>query len=276
MLTLEGKTPAQLDADGEDDEQPEEASEYGSVLISAASDLVGAMATVLQHDFTDPLRQFLPALTKYYTPGRSSADRATVVGTFGEVITGMKEHITPFTNDILSVISRAVSDEDPSVRSNGCFAAGVLVQNSKQDLSPHFPALLNALRPMFDKRASESSDEQIATDNAVGCACRIISSKPQGLPLDQLLPVIFGCLPLRKDMAEWAPVLQSLMSLVQANDSVAVAHIDTILQLFAHVLGSSEDLLGGQLRGQCVAFVGALNQSAGDKVAAAGLSQYVV
>lgn len=277
MLILEGKGPAQIDADGEEGEELEEGSEYESVLITAASDLVGALSTVLSADFTDPLKMFLPVLVKYYQPGRSSSDRATVVGTLGEIIVGMKEHITPFTNDILGLLSRALSDEDAPVRSNACFAAGVLVENTKSDLSQHFPALLNALRPMFDRRQSESGDEQSATDNAVGCASRLVSKKPDGLPLDQVLPVIFGCLPLKKDMAEWAPVLHALMSLVQSNNAVATAHIDTILQLFAHVLGQPEgEALDSQLRGQCVSFISALNSSAPEKVQAAGLSQYLV
>lgn len=277
MLVLEGKGPAQVDADGEEEEETaEEGSEYESVLISAASDLVGALATVLGADFVEPLKQFMPALAKYYSPGRSSSDRATVAGTLGEIIVGMKEHVTPFTNDFLGLLSRAIGDDDAPVRSNACFAAGVLVENSKQDLSAHFPALLNALRPMFDKRQSESGDEQNATDNAVGCAARLVSAKPDALPLDQVLPVIFSCLPLRKDFAEWAPVLQALMSLVQANNSVAVSHLDTILQLFAHVLGSSEEVLGGQLRGQCVGFISALNGSVPDKIQANGLQQYLV
>ncbi|CAO1638647.1 unnamed protein product [Sympodiomycopsis kandeliae] len=277
IMILEGKGPSQIDADGEEGEELTEGSEYESVLITAASDLVGALSTVLGADFQDPLKMFLPVLMKYYQPGRSASDRATVVGTLGEIIVGMKEHITPFTNDVLTLLSRALSDEDAPVRSNACFAAGVLVENSKEDLSQHYEALLNALRPMFERRQSEVGDEQSATDNAVGCAARLVSKKPDGLPLDQVLPVIFGCLPLKKDMAEWAPVLQALMTLVQSNNSVATSNIDTILQLFAHVLGQDGgELLDGQLRGQCVGFISALNSSIPEKIQQAGLSQYLV
>lgn len=276
MLVLEGKSPAQIDADGEDGEELVEGSEYESVLISAASDLVGALATVLGADFAEPLKQFTPVLLKYYQPSRSQSDRATVVGTLGEIIVGMGESITPFTDDMLGLLSRALSDEDAPVRSNASFAAGVLVENSKQDLSQHFPALLNALKPMFDQRQSDSPEEQTATDNAVGCAARLVSKKPEALPLDQVLPVIFSSLPLRKDMAEWAPVLRALMGLLQASNPVAAGHIDTILQLFSHVLGESEDVLGGQLRGQCVSFLSALNASVPEKIQANGLNKYLV
>lgn len=236
---------------------------------------------MLGSDFSEPLKQFMPVLIKYYLPGRSSSDRATVVGTLGEIVVGMGSDVTPFTNDILTLLSRALSDEDGPVRSNACFAAGVLVENSKQDLSQHFPALLNALKPMFDQRQSEVAEEQTATDNAVGCAARLVSAKPEAMPLDQVLPAIFSCLPLKKDMAEWAPVLRALMGLVQSNNSVAGEHIDTILQLFAHVLGKpsgteDEDVLGGQLRGQCVGFLSALNASAPEKIQQHGLAQYLV
>ena len=58
-------------------------------------------------------------------------------------------------------------------------------------------------------------------------------------------------------------------------------NIDAMLQLFAHVLATgqtpdSEDVLGSELRGQCVAFVSHLNTQVPDKIQAAGLARYLV
>ena len=53
-------------------------------------------------------------------------------------------------------------------------------------------------------------------------------------------------------------------------------HLDTILQLFRHVLGSSEDVLGGQLRGHVVAFLSLLHTQAPEKVREYGLEAYLV
>lgn len=274
-MILEKKSPPQLDSEIPEEEN-EEASEYESVLVSAASDLVGAMATVLGQDFTEPLKQFMPQIMKYYSPGRSVSDRATAIGSLGEIIVGMKSAISPFTQDVLSMLSRALSDEEASVRSNAVFASGVLIEHSEVDLSSHFPALLSAIQPFFEKGQNDSEEVQTARDNACGCLSRMIIKKPDAIPLDQALPILFSALPLQKDMAEWSPVLHCMMSLIQSNNAVATQNIDTILQLFAHVLASDEDNLGGLLRGQVCGFISQLNSQIPDKVQAAGLQQYLV
>lgn len=274
---LEKKSPAQVDPEADEEgEASEDSSEYESVLISAATDLVGAMANVLGADFAGPLQQFLPLLCKYYTPGRSSSDRATAIGSLGEVVVGLKGAITPFTQEILTVLSHSITDEEASVRSNSAFAAGVLVEHSQTDLSQHFPSLLTALQPYFAKSADESEDAKTARDNACGCMARMIMKNPDAVPLDQALPILFSSLPLENDPAEWTPVLLCLIQLVQANSAVGMQHLDTILQLFAHVLGSEDEALSAPLRGQVMGFISQLNTQVPDKVRAAGLSNYLV
>lgn len=276
LLILEKKAPSQIDPEAGDEEDTEEVSEYESVLISAATDLVGAMANVLGSDFAGPLQQFLPQIAKYYSPGRSQSDRATAVGSLGEVIVGMKGAITPFTQDILALLSRSLVDEEPSVRSNSAFAAGVLIENSELDLSQHYTSLLTALQPLFEKSSDEADEVKTARDNACGCLARMIMKKPDAVPLDQALPILFSSLPLDNDLAEWTPVLLCLVQLVQTNNTVGMQYLDTILQLFHHVLSSEEDVLGGQLRGQLCAFLAQLNTQAPEKVAQYGLNQYLV
>ncbi len=96
------------------------------------------------------------------------------------------------------------------------------------------------------------------------------------VPLDQALPVLFSALPLEKDYAEWTPILLCMIQLIQTNNPAAMQHVDTILQLFRHVLSSDEDMLGGQLRGQLVAFVSQLHSQAPEKISANGLDAFLV
>ncbi|UZJ51765.1 hypothetical protein CBS101457_001085 [Exobasidium rhododendri] len=275
---LDQKSACQIDTEAAEAEEAnvEDISEYESVLISAATDLVGAMANVYGADFIEPLKQLLPKITKYYSPSRSTSDRATAIGSLGEIITGMKAAITPFTTEILSILSRALQDEDVSIRSNAAFASGVLIENSQTNLSEHFNALLGAIRPMFD--ITSTKDEALtARDNACGCLCRMITKNQSAVPLDQALPVLLGALPLKKDMVEWSPVLKTLMGLLQANEPNAIANIDTILQIMAAALQlDGDDALGGVMRGQVVAFISAINASAPEKINAAGLQTYLV
>ena len=162
------------------------------------------------------------------------------------------------------------------MRSNSAFAAGVLIENTDADLTQHFPSLLTALQPYFAKSEDEADDLKTARDNACGCLARMILKSPEAVPLDQGLPILFGALPLENDYAEWVPVLLCLVQLVQAQNAAAVQHLDTILQLFHHVLATDEDMLGGPLRGQIVAFVSQLNTQVPDKVRAAGLAGFLV
>lgn len=275
---LDQKSACQIDTEAPEDGEVnvEDISEYESVLISAATDLVGALANVYGADFIEPLKQLLPKITKYYSPSRSTSDRSTAIGSLGEIITGMKAAITPFTTDILSILSRALQDEDVSIRSNAAFASGVLIENTQTDLSEHFNALLGAIRPMFDI-ASTKDDALTARDNACGCLCRMVSKSQTAVPLDQALPVLLGALPLKKDMAEWSPVLKTLMGLLQANEPNAVAKIDDILRIIGAALAlDGEDGLGSVLRGQVVAFISAINASAPEKIHGAGLQAYLV
>lgn len=276
LLILEKKSPPQVDPEAVDEEDTEEASEYESVLISAATDLVGAMANVFGGDFGGALQQFLPQIVKYYSPGRSQSDRATAVGSLGEIIVGMKGAITPFTQDILALLSRSLSDEEASVRSNSAFAAGVLIEHSGVDLTQHYQSLLTALQPFFAKHAEEPEDVKTARDNACGCLARMIMKSPEAVPLDQALPILFSSLPLENDLAEWTPVLLCLVQLVQANQAQGLQYLDTILQLFHHVLSSEDDVLGGKLRGQLVSFISQLHTQAPEKVAQYGLEAYLV
>lgn len=275
IAVLEGQSYAQMDNDADAEGAEIESSEYETVLISGAMDLVGAMATTLGADFVEPLKQFLPLIAKFYAPTRSASERGAAVGSLGEIITGMKDSITPFTNDILSVLSRALSDEDVTVRSNAAFASGVLVENSSNDLSPHFNALLAAMQSLFQKGNEESTETKTARDNASGCLARLIMKNSNAVPIDQALPILFGAMPLEEDMLEWVPILSSLMFLIQSSNQVALSHLDTILQLFAHALGL-EEALEGEFRGQTVAFISGLNVQHSDKIQANGLSQYLV
>lgn len=276
---LDQKSACQIDTEAREDdaENVEDISEYESVLISAATDLIGAMANVYGHDFVEPLKQILPKIFKYYSPSRSTADRATAIGSLGEIITGMKGAITPFTNDILSLLSRGLQDEDTGIRSNAAFASGVLVEHTQEDLSQHYQALLTAIRPMFELSRSDKEDELRASDNACGCLGRMIIKNQSAIPLDQAIPVLLGALPLKKDMAEWSPVLVTLMTLVQGNEQNAIQHIDAILAVMRHALQlQGDDSIGGLLRGQVVTFASHINASAPEKIAAAGLQPFLV
>ncbi len=68
VQVLERKALCQQDPDQDDADEPadEESAEYETVLISAACDLVGAIAAVLGPDFSQAFGTFMPLMFKYY------------------------------------------------------------------------------------------------------------------------------------------------------------------------------------------------------------------
>ena len=57
------------------------------------------------------------------------------VGTLGECISGVQSAVTPHTQRLLTLFTKATSDEDQTVRSNAAYALGVLTLYSQLDLS---------------------------------------------------------------------------------------------------------------------------------------------
>ena len=78
VQVLDGKAMCQQDPDqDEDEEAPEDTAEYDSILVSAAGDLVAALANALGADFAQAFQTFFNLISKYYV--RASITAAAVV-----------------------------------------------------------------------------------------------------------------------------------------------------------------------------------------------------
>ncbi|KAJ8694379.1 hypothetical protein PTI98_009303 [Pleurotus ostreatus] len=97
------------DQDGAE-EAPEDQAEYDSVLISSAGYLVAALVNALGTDIAQAFEKFFLLIAKYYKKSRSLADRSSSIGTLAETISGMKGSITPYTEPLLELFFRALSD----------------------------------------------------------------------------------------------------------------------------------------------------------------------
>lgn len=187
----------------------------------------------------------------------------------------MKGAISSSTQPLLELFYQALSDEEPEVHSNAAFAVGVLVENSTVDLSPQYLHLLSALQPLFSVPPDAPTARLNARDNAAGAVSRLIVKKTEAVPLDQVLPVIVGILPLKNDFLENRPVFAALFHLFRTAPSVIAPYLDQLLLVFAHVLDpSGPDQLGDEVRAELIQLVRALNAENPAKVQAAGLSAF--
>jgi hypothetical protein len=193
-----------------------------------------------------------------------------------EIISGLKGAITPSTEPLLELLWRAISDPDAEVQSNAAFATGLLVENSEKDLSPQYIALLGALQPLFNQPNDAPAPRLNARDNACGAVARLILRNAGAVPLAQVLPVLFGALPLRNDLLENRPVFRAVIYLFQTQPDVLSSYLDGLLRVFAHVLDPSGiEQVGDDVRAGLIGLIGALNSQTPEKVQQAGLGPFV-
>jgi HEAT repeat protein len=188
----------------------------------------------------------------------------------------MKGAITPHTDNLLNLLDRALKDEDYEVLSNAAFATGLLIEHSTIDISQHLGHILQTLHPLFIIPPDPTTARQNAKDNAAGAVGRIIIRYAAFIPLEQVLPIFLGALPL-KDHLENRPVFRALFQLFETNGALLYPYLDQLLPVFAYVLDpTGKDQLGDEIRAQLVRLIALINQEASAKVQAAGLSPYLV
>ncbi|KAF7308578.1 Importin N-terminal domain-containing protein [Mycena chlorophos] len=274
---LDQKAECQQDPDQDQDEEaPEDQAEYETILIASAGDVVSALANALGADFAPAFNTFYPLISKYYKKSRSLNERSSTIGCLAEIISGMKGAITPSTEPLLELCFKALSDPDADVLSNAAFAVGLLVENSEMDLTAQYLPLLGALRPLFNVTPESASNELNAKDNAAGAVSRMILRNIAAVPLDQVLPILIGGLPLRNDPLENRPVFRALFYLFRTNGAALHPYISNLLPVFAHVLDpSGPDQVGDEIRAELIQLIGALNAEDPAAVQAAGLAVFV-
>ncbi|OZJ01999.1 hypothetical protein BZG36_04727 [Bifiguratus adelaidae] len=221
--------------DGDIDQ--DELAELESMLISSASDMVGAMALVLKDSFAPYLGVFIQQISKYYKPSKPTADRSMAVGCLGEVAAGVQTTLTPFTDNLMNIFLHSLTDEEEEVKSNAAYGIGVVCAYSQNDVTSQYQAILSALYPLFQTATLPN-----ATDNATGAVARMILRNASAVPLDQVLPVFVTALPLKVDFQENEPVYQCIISLFQNNNSFCMSHIPSFLNIFQQVLPDESQL----------------------------------
>ncbi|TCD64614.1 hypothetical protein EIP91_003848 [Steccherinum ochraceum] len=277
LQVLDQKAVCQQDPDqDEEEEAPEDSAEYDSILISSAGDLAAALATALGPDFTQAFPTFFAAIAKYYKKNRSLSDRSSAIGCLSEIIAGMKDAVSPHTEALLELFYRALSDPEPEVQTNACFASGLLIEHSTMDLSAQYLHLLAALRPIFEVPADAPSARFNARDNAVGAVSRLIKRNLAAVPLDQVLPVFFDALPLKHDFLENRPAFGAIFLLFNTQPQALAPYLDKLLQVFAFVLDpSGPDMVGDEVRAQLIQLIGLLNASHPAQIQATGLTAFL-
>jgi importin-4 len=216
-------------------------------------------------------------LTLFQKKSRSLSDRSSAIGCLAEIIAGMKSAITPWTEPLMELFYRALSDPEPEVQSNAAFASGMLVENSEKDLSPQYAALLRVLHPLFLLPDDAPAPRLNARDNACGAVARLIVKNTSAIPLESVLPVFVGALPLKNDQLENKPVFRAIFHLFRTNAQILGPYTEKLLAVFAYVLNpaTTDEQISDDTRRELFNLVRLLNTEVPGQVQAAGLGVYL-
>lgn len=220
--------------DGDTSEEDEEQAEFDLMLIESAGDVLPAMAKILGGEMFLPFfRSFLVDLLKRLKETSSVAERSFAVGTLAEILLACGQVSVNFIDPLYPLFMKMIKDEDEEVRSNSVFALGVLLANSGDKLFQHYTEVLKVLFALLSKESNPR-----VMDNICAATCRMIMTNKSALPLQQVLPVIVQCLPLKEDFEENENVFNCLLHLYSTDIQAVKVHIPRIIGSISQVLGT--------------------------------------
>ena len=220
---VNGEHNSQQDIGDDDDEDNDaEVSEYDWLLVDSSLDVLSGLAKALGTQFGEIWKIFEKTVLKYASGEKNQ--RISACGVIAECIQGMGSAVTPHTSALLKVLLHRLGDEDVDVKANAAFAMGVLVQKSEkqQEVIRAYNQILTKLEPMLQDKPSRQ------LDNAAGCVSRMIMKHKDRVPLNDVLPVLVGVLPLEEDFEENGPVYQMIVGLcmpIRHNFASTIANV---------------------------------------------------
>ena len=213
-------------------------------------EVITALAAALGEQFAQLWKIFETPIMKFAS-SQERFERSAAVGTMGECIESMGAACTPFTQRMMRMVLKRLTDEDPETKSNAAFATGMLCLHSTDanGVLGNYNTILATLEPLLQKLgATPSEHEARLLDNAAGCVGRMIKKAPRNVPLQDVLPRLVELLPLKDDLRENEPVFDMLISLYQAQNPVVQSLTGKLLPVFEQVVESPEEQLSDETK----------------------------
>uniref|UniRef100_A0A665X5D2 Importin N-terminal domain-containing protein n=1 Tax=Echeneis naucrates TaxID=173247 RepID=A0A665X5D2_ECHNA len=223
---------------GEDDADDEDQqAEYDAMLQEFAGEGIPLLAaSVPAGNFAPFLDDLLPLIISKKS-SCTVADRSFAVGVIGEIlqalvrVSGGREVAGRLSNRLLPVLVAGVKDGDPEVRNNSVFGLGCLAEAAGPIIVSDYPMMLS----VFSNLLIKESDSRVI-DNLCAALSRMIMSNVNAVPLEQVVPALLACLPLKEDLEENKTVFICLAMLY--THSPALVHCTQVVAACSYVLGN--------------------------------------
>ncbi|KAK3938538.1 armadillo-type protein [Diplogelasinospora grovesii] len=244
IITRSHPCQQDLGDEGEDQEVEGGSSEYDWLIIDTALDVVIGLAVALGPSFAELWKIFEKPILKFASSEAENMERSTGVGVIAECCSNMEAAVTPYTQKLLNLLLKRLSDADQETRSNAAYATGQLILNSTDSATylAQYETILQKLEPML-----QITDARIK-DNAAGCICRMIMAHPDRVPLGQVLPALVGLLPLKDDYEENSPLYECISKLYELNEPTIQQLTPKLIPVFEHVLSPPAEQLDDETR----------------------------
>ncbi|RLO03085.1 hypothetical protein DYB28_004584 [Aphanomyces astaci] len=235
--TLELNNPDDEDGGHGDDDDDDEDDGDKSTVVDLLTELFGAMAKAFGPTLLPLWQPLFPQFMAYLQVGvHADKDRAAILGSFGEVLPELQAAGAQYVAEVVPALFKGAASADSSLQRNSAFSLGAIVRMSGPALAPQYLQLLQALAPLFNAK------DEAVVDNACSAVASLISTAPDAVPLDQVLPVFLKALPLKADFTETENVYGALFKLLEMQHPVASQHMGDIVSIFAQSLGDDSDV----------------------------------
>eukprot|EP01133_Synstelium_polycarpum_P013754 gene13754-16222_t len=240
------------------DDEDEEESDYN--LLHYASECMIEIATAIGSKFKLYLEAALPPLLKLTRKSNHHSIRSCVVGTIAEILKVIECDVSGHFEKLYTLGVSGLADESHQVRRVSCFLLGILISTCVGAKKEHYMKVLQNVVPLI-KDAEQPAE---VSDNAIGCVCRLISANAANVPINDVLPIIFSRLPIKKDLEEIGAVFNALYNLYSSNFDIISPFTSNVISTFAIDLAQKK--LDEKVRAKIVSFIRQLGEKFGQQL----------
>ncbi|KAK4305040.1 hypothetical protein Pmani_023031 [Petrolisthes manimaculis] len=227
---MQKKTMCQDMADEAGSEDEEEA-EHDEMLIEYAGEVVPSLGKAMGNaEYAAQFAELLPLFVNKTKKSCSVAERSFSLGTLAESVEALGSASGQFVSQLLPLFQQGARSEDDEIRSNSIYGLGVLGKHGSEAILSHYNNILTVLSEALSKESFPR-----ALDNICGAVARLITANPTKVPMEQVFPVVLGCLPLREDYEENSTVFECFLALYRGQHPMLAQNLVHVLRLAALV-----------------------------------------
>uniref|UniRef100_A0A7S0VCH6 TOG domain-containing protein n=1 Tax=Polytomella parva TaxID=51329 RepID=A0A7S0VCH6_9CHLO len=238
------------DFDEEERAALEEENEVEEELFDQVASAIGAF---LKRWNDDVLPLVEKILASRYAPlllstGTSEEERRIAIC----LVDDMLEHsplarVKHFATVMPVLLEGAANSRHSDLRQCAVYGLGVLVSKAPELTRPYVPKIQELLTAIISAPNARDEDNEMATDNTVGCLGKLIEFHGEVLPENGagLANMWIKCMPLKGDLLEAAVVHEQLVRFVEAGDNRLAPLVAEVLAVLVKVLAAGTKLIDG-------------------------------